>query len=440
MENRDIHQSVERTEEVKDIIDRMPYHTGRMVAILVTGLCALLLFFGWLIEYPETVSGPVTITSRQAPVRLVANVSGKLHLLKSNGDSLLENDIIGFMDNPAKLQDVLIVEHFINQNPLESLFERTDKLIFPEITALGELNSVYYSFRNAVEKWDQYQSAKPYDKKRASLVSLLKSQTELFDYNQKQMDTKNYSLKLSKKSMHRDSILYGSSAIAELDLDQSAISYLGMLESAQAMGKEDASYRQQINDTKHKLQLLQVEQNEVGQKLRMDVIAGYNELVNNLRLWRQKYLFVAPFAGTLENLNFWHENDFLQAGTETFSVLPADNPLLGQVFLPSQGAGKVEVGQNVIIKLENYPYMEYGSVDGQVRSISMLTNQAEAITRQKNMHTYLVTVDLPKRLTTNYGATLDFRYEIKGVAEIVTKRRRLLERLFDNLKYIASKK
>ena len=172
----------------------------------------------------------------------------------------------------------------------------------------------------------------------------------------------------------------------------------------------------------------------------MDVIAGYNELANNIRLWKQHYLFVAPFAGTLENLNFWHENDFLPAGTETFSALPADNPLLGQLYLPSQGAGKVVVGQKVIIKLDNYPYMEYGSVDGQVRSISMLTNQAEAITRQNNMRTYLVTVDLPNRLSTNYGATLDFRYEIKGIADIVTKRRKLLERLFDNLKYIASKK
>ena len=440
MESNMAHQSFERTEEIRDIIDRMPYRTGRMVALLVSGLCALLLFFGWLIEYPETVSGPVTITSRQAPVRLVANVSGKLHLLKGNGDSLLENDILGFMDNPARLQDVLIVEKFIDQNPLESLLERTNNLTFPKITVLGELSSVYYSFRNAFEKWNQYQSAKPYDKKRASLISLLKSQTELSDYNRKQMDTKNYSLKLSKKTMHRDSILYGSSAIAELDLDRSAISYLGLLESAQAMGKEDALYRQQINETRHKLQLLQIEQNEAGQKLRMDLIAGYNELVNSLRLWRQKYLFVAPFAGTLENLNFWHENDFLQAGTETFSVLPADNPVLGQVYLPSQGAGKVEVGQKVIIKLENYPYMEYGSVDGLVHSISMLTNQAEAITRQKNIHTYLVTVDLPKRLTTNYGTTLDFRFEIKGTAEIVTKRRKLLERLFDNLKYIASKK
>ncbi|MBA4408234.1 MAG: HlyD family efflux transporter periplasmic adaptor subunit [Bacteroidota bacterium] len=440
MEKENLEQTAQRTEEVRDIIDRMPYRTGRIVAILVTGLCVLLLFFGWLIEYPETVSGPVTITARQAPVRLVANISGKLHLLKNNGDSLHENDIIGFMDNPAKLLDVLEVERFLNENQIEKLVDSHLALEFPETTALGELSSVYFSFRNALEKLEQYRTGKPYEKKRASLISLVNSQMQLSSHNRKQMETKASSLKIAGKNIHRDSLLYGSSTIAELELDRSSISYLGLLESAQAMNKEEASYQLQLNDTRHKLQLLQVEQQGAEQQLRMDVITGYNELSNSFRQWKQRYLFVAPFAGTLENMNFWHENDFLPAGTETFSVLPADNPLLGQVFLPSQGAGKVVIGQKVIIKLDNYPYMEYGSVDGQVHSISMLTNQAEAITRQNNMRTYLVTVDLPNRLSTNYGAILDFRYEIKGIADIVTKRRKLLERLFDNLKYIASKK
>lgn len=440
MEKDNLEQTAQRTEEVRDIIDRMPNRTGRIVAILVTGLCALMLFFGWLIEYPETVSGPVTITARQAPVRLVANISGKLHLLKNNGDSLLENDIIGFMDNPAKLQDVLAVERFMNENQLEKLLDNPLTLEFPETTALGELSPVYFSFRNVQEKLTQYSTAKPYDKKRASLVSLLNSQMQLSSHNRRQMETKASSLKIAGKNIHRDSLLYGSSAIAELELDRSSMSYLGLLESAQSMNKEESSYQLQMNDTRHKLQLLQVEQQEAEQKLKMDLIAGYNELTNSIRLWKQRYLFIAPFAGTVENLNFWHENDFLQVGTETFSVLPVDNPLLGQVYLPSQGAGKVVVGQKVIIKLDNYPYMEYGSVDGQVRSISMLTNQAELIAKQNNLHTYLVTVDLPNKLSTNYGASLDFRYEIKGIAQIVTKPRRLLERLFDNLKYIASKK
>jgi hypothetical protein len=440
MEKNKIEQTAQRTEEVRDIIDRMPHRTGKIVAILVIVLCAILLFFGWVIEYPEKVTGPVTITARQAPVRLVANISGKLHLLKNSGDSLKENDIIGFIDNPAKLQDVLNVEQFLTKNQLSTLRDNSVPLVFPETTALGELSPVYFSFCNAFEKLEQYYTGKPYEKKKSSLVSLVNSQIQLSNHNREQMSTKARSLEVAGKNMHRDSLLYSKAAIAELDLDRSSITYLGLLENFQALNKEDASYRLQINDTQHKLQLLQVEQQGAEQQLKMDLISVYNELTNSIRQWKQRYLFIAPFSGTLENLNFWHENDFIPAGTESFSVLPADNPLLGQVYLPSQGAGKVLVGQKVIIKLENYPYMEYGSVNGLVRSISMLTNQAEASTRQNNMHTYLVTVDLPNHLITNYGAILDFRYEIKGVADIVTKPRKLLERLFDNLKYIASKK
>ncbi len=440
MSSEILKDQTKRTEEVQDIIDRMPYRTGRIVAILVTGLSVLLVFFGWIIEYPETVSGPVSITARQAPVRLVSNSSGKLHLLRNNGSPVPENDIVAVMDNPARLEDVLHVENFIHEAQLDSLVNSSTSIQLPEISGMGELSSVYFSFCNAFEKMVQYHFGRPYEKKEAGLVSQLNSQIQLFNHNREQMDTKVQSLRIAGKNMHRDSLLFHSSAISELDLERSLISYLGLLESTQAMNKEDATYQLQIRDTRNKLQLLEVEQQETEIQLKMDLTGGYNELSNSIRQWKQKYVYAAPFAGTLEYLNFWHENDYLSAGTEAFSVIPTDNPILGQVYLPSQGAGKVEIGQKVIIKLDNYPYMEYGSIDGRVQSIYLLTNQADAVTRKNNIHTYLVTVELPHHLTTNYGAALDFHYDIKGMAEIVTKPRKLLERLFDNLKYIASKK
>lgn len=440
MSNRDLKNTAQRTEEVRDIIERMPHRTGKIVAIVVAGLCTLLLLFGWLIEYPETVSGAISITARQAPVRLVSNISGKLHLLKNNGGLLHENDIIAMMDNPANLEDMLVIEHFLAKCKLDSLISDPANVRLPEITALGELSSVYFTFCDALEKMRQYNNSQPYEKKQEGLGSQLRSQIQLFQYNREQIKTREQSLKIAKKSMLRDSLLFRSSAIAELDFDRSSVSYLGTLENTQTMNKEDANYQLQMNETRHQIQLLRIEQQETEQKLKMNLITGYNELTNSIRQWKQRYLFIAPFTGSLEYLNFWREDDFLSAGTETFSVLPADNHLLGQVYLPSSGAGKVKLGQKVIIKLDNYPYMEYGAIDGQVQSISMLSNKTEIVAGQNKILTYQVTVDLPQQLTTNYGATLDFRYEIKGVAEIITKPRKLIERLFDNLKYIASKK
>ena len=93
----------------------------------------------------------------------------------------------------------------------------------------------------------------------------------------------------------------------------------------------------------------------------------------------------------------------------------------------------MKLGSRVVVKLDNYPYTEFGSIEGTVSSISLLAEPQK--TEQSVIETYLLIVDLPKGLTTNYGETLDFRYEIGGTADIVVNERRLIERLFDNLKY-----
>ena len=75
-------------------------------------------------------------------------------------------------------------------------------------------------------------------------------------------------------------------------------------------------------------------------------------------------------------------------GTEVFSILPTDNPILGQVYLPSQGAGKVEAGQEVIIKLDNYPYIEYGSINGKVKTISGISSPDELFWNSKYQYLF----------------------------------------------------
>ena len=418
----------------------MPGKTGRIVAVIIIFIAGLLMFFGWLIEYPEKVSGPVSITARQAPVRLVANSSGKLRLLKQSSDTVLENEIIAYIENPASLEDIRKIEDFLINNNPDSLFLNPGFTVTVATLSLGELSQSFYNFLNYIEKIEQYNKGKPFEKKIRSLSLLLKSQLELEEYYQRQLSTKEKTLQIAGKSIKRDSILYRSSAIAEQDIDRSSINYLGVLESSHKMEEDNTSLKIQIDDTRHKLQMLNLEKAEAEQKLRIDLITGYNELSAGIRMWKLKYTFTSPINGTLEYLNFWRENDFINAGSDVFSILPSDNPILGQIYLPSQGAGKVAVGQDVIIKLDNYPYIEYGSVRGEVRSISNIANPTAGPGGQGLINTYLILIDLPEQLTTNYDVKLDFGYEIRGIADILIRKRKLIVRLFDNLRYIASKK
>jgi hypothetical protein len=163
-----------------------------------------------------------------------------------------------------------------------------------------------------------------------------------------------------------------------------------------------------------------------------EVSAKRNALLSTLALWKERYVLTSPINGELEYLGFWKENVFVQAGEELFTVIPERKDVYGEAVIPAMGAGKVEAGQEVNIKLGKYPYDEYGLVRGKVRSVSRLTCKIQ--TEQGSMEAYQVVVDFPKGLMTNFGQVLPFDFETKGVAEIITKQKSLMERLFDNLK------
>lgn len=104
---------------------------------------------------------------------------------------------------------------------------------------------------------------------------------------------------------------------------------------------------------------------------------------------------------------------------------PSNTNVLGQMLLPAKVTGKVKIGDHAIIKLDNYSFNEFGSVDGKVRSISLITNQTTAV--EQVIETYLVHhVILPQDLLTNYGKTLKFQYELNSSGDIVVNERRLL--------------
>ena len=143
-------------------------------------------------------------------------------------------------------------------------------------------------------------------------------------------------------------------------------------------------------------------------------------------------MFVSPIDGLLEYLGFWRENIYVPSSQELFSVAPENNIMIGELNMSVNGAGKVKEGQDVNVKLADYPYREYGYIRGKVYSVSKLTRDIE--TTEGKTKAYLVVVSFPNGMVTNFGKKLSLNYETIGYGEIITKKRRLIERLFDNLK------
>ena len=96
------------------------------------------------------------------------------------------------------------------------------------------------------------------------------------------------------------------------------------------------------------------------------------------------------------------------------------------------GAGKVKEGLTANVKISKFPYDEYGLLKGRVESLSRITKKIE--TPQGAVDAYQVIVSFPEGLISNFGIPLSLDFESKGTVEIITKPKRLIERLFDNLK------
>ena len=89
----------------------------------------------------------------------------------------------------------------------------------------------------------------------------------------------------------------------------------------------------------------------------------------------------------------------------------------------------MKTGQIVNIKLSGFPYLEYGMVRGEVKSKSLVpTGDA-----------YIIEITLPGGLTTLYGKKLDFTQNMQGTAEIMTDNLRLLQKIINPFRYLATK-
>jgi hypothetical protein len=78
----------------------------------------------------------------------------------------------------------------------------------------------------------------------------------------------------------------------------------------------------------------------------------------------------------------------------------------------------------ILLKFQAYPYQEFGSVKGRIEFISTAPSDSG----------YLAKVTLPGGLVTNYKKTIQYRTGLSMQADIITDKRRLLERFFSNFR------
>lgn len=111
-------------------------------------------------------------------------------------------------------------------------------------------------------------------------------------------------------------------------------------------------------------------------------------------------------------------------------IQPPQSLYYGLMLASQTGLGKIKTGQKVLIRVESYPSNEFGHLTGTVNYISNIPTETDS---------FLIKVDLPNGLQSNYNKTIFFRNNITAQAEVMTDKRRLLERFLGQFRTITKR-
>lgn len=418
------------SEEVRDIIERMPTHWATWVTIVTASIIAVIFTLSCFVKYPESVAGTITITMDAAPVRLLSCASGRIHLMISNSNSVTPGETLAYIENGTSYS---CYKQLISL--LKSAVNGKDFMPLQYNKALGELSSYYNTFIRAQKQLDQLQVSPLYDNLCQNIEQQIQANHEAITYQDHEISLKSEQWELNKQLLHEDSLLVLNNSISKEKYQDRRNTCLAYEDSYVSLQSSRATNISEIGKNKIELSRIRLQRQEDLKQALADYDKAMHELNNAINVWEKRYLIKSPISGTIEYLGFWRDNVTVDNNQELFAVIPSKNECIGEAYIPIQGAGKVKPGQMVNVTLEDFPAWEYGKIEGKVKSVSQtLINVHAEDNAVRPM--YLVTVDFPNGLSTNYGSSLKTKPEIKGQINIITTPKRLIQRLFDNLKSI----
>ncbi len=419
-----------RSEEVQEIMGTPPKWIVRWGIVIILLVVVILLLGSYFYKYPDIIEARVTIVSENPPIQIVARSDGKLDRIFITDKQKVEaGELLGIIENPANYEDVYSLKQFLDSiQPDFAEPEAFNNIRLKQDYQLGQNHSLYSSF---ISQLKDFQTFIRYNSFEQKIRSLEREVRDYRNYNEKlrsQINVLNDNYVLANNQFMRDSALHAKKVMSDVDFEKSKAA---MLEQKFAYGDAQtnlANTQITMNQLNQQIQEQKVLKTEDENKKLATLKEKYGNLLNQLKTWEQDYVLKTPIAGQVTFNNFWSVNQFVSNGNIVFTVVPdKDQEIIGKANVPVAGAGKVLLGQRVNIKLDNFPYLEFGILEGEVSNLSMVP-----VSTEQGSY-YTAEIKLKNKLITNTNKRLPLNQEMQGYAEIVTKDRRLIERLVEPL-------
>lgn len=419
-----------RSEEVQEIMGQVPSWLLRWGIVVMTGILSLFFVISFFFRMPQSLTAQIQLTTSTPPVELHAYSEGQLeYMAVTNKQPVTAGQVLATIKNTAESKDIMEIDS------LYTLWKHggltTDSLlktIHEKDWQTGDLQSAFFALVQSIEYYTSYLKRNYYPRKMALKIEEQKKRMDIERHWHEEMKLNKELFSVSHQIFKRDSVLFSKNIGSVESYDKSYMTYLQnrkiLLDNQQAI-KETELKRIEEQETELELKNLF---EETLSDYRQAIQVACNQWEIQMRTWERAYMLRSPANGIVNFMGIRSANQYVAAGELVFIILPQkpDTPI-GRASLPASGAGKVEVGQKVYVRIDNYPDKEYGFLTGYVSNISEIPD---------NESNYFVEIKFPNGLRTNYHKTLPLSKQMVGTAQIIVDDKRLIENIVEPISKI----
>jgi|GEM_PF-573445 len=416
----------DHTDEVTEIIQAVPswiLRWGISIIFLLIVVCILISSF---VSYPEVVSTSMKINSRNAPKSVLSRANGKLgKILVKEGQKVKTGKLLGYLETSGSQEDIFSLKDDLTRLKTQLISKQSPRLSLHESLNLGDLQNSFQSLYNQFLEYsgtleDGYLKQRlAFLQRELNDVKLIKNQ---IISQQKIQEKESQNAETEYRAYQT---LYKNKVISRSEFASQENKYLASKYPGE--NSKTALITNTGNLTAKQKEVLEI--NHLIEQQNTKMIQAVNQCLADINTWMMKNTFVSPVDGKVNFAGIIQQDQNVNVNQEVFIINPGNADFFGEIHIPQYNMGKIYVGEKVIVKLQGYPYQQFGFLRGKLASVSEVPFRDSV---------FIGSVFIEKYENKNPDKKIVLKNGMLATADIITRESNLLERFYQTLKGVLS--
>jgi membrane fusion protein len=223
--------------------------------------------------------------------------------------------------------------------------------------------------------------------------------------------------------------------VSEVDLRHRQEAMLEQQQALISLTQQTTARQGQLSEVRFNLEQLPFTHGDKIQTLRNGLAAAEERIaeVNG----RTAYVVRAPIGGRISLLRA-SEGQAADPRRLQLQIVPDNSKLQAELFIPARAIAFVEVGQDVRLLFDAFPYQRFGTYHGRITKVSqtvLLDSDVDGPIKLREP-AYTATVALDRMDITAHGKKIALQPDMSLKADIILEKRTLVDWIFTPLRHM----